>query len=142
MSGSAQSCSHDRGRFPTSRLADPGNPAPHLVFADWLEERGDPFGEFIRLEVPELAGMEEDNPRKGKLRRRVNLLLLEHRLAWSARVPILLEEWRSTLPARVQRNVPATQGRDSMSNLRILDSDCLFLAGDHLVRGRRSCFGF
>lgn len=30
--------------------ADPDADAPRLIFADWLEERGDPLGEFIRLQ--------------------------------------------------------------------------------------------
>ena len=30
--------------------AAPGDPCPKLVFADWLEEQGDPRAEFIRLQ--------------------------------------------------------------------------------------------
>jgi carbon storage regulator len=29
--------------------ASPGDEATRLVYADWLEERGDPLGEFLRL---------------------------------------------------------------------------------------------
>ena len=28
----------------------PNNDVPRLIFADWLEERGDPRGEFIRVQ--------------------------------------------------------------------------------------------
>lgn len=35
-------------------LAAPGDDGPRLVYADWLEERGDPRGEFIRIQC-ELA---------------------------------------------------------------------------------------
>jgi uncharacterized protein (TIGR02996 family) len=35
-------------------LADPDSTEPRLVYADWLDERGDPRGEFIRLQM-ELA---------------------------------------------------------------------------------------
>jgi uncharacterized protein (TIGR02996 family) len=35
-------------------LAEPGDDAPRLIYADWLEERGNPRAEFIRLQV-ELA---------------------------------------------------------------------------------------
>ncbi|MEK6236070.1 MAG: TIGR02996 domain-containing protein, partial [Planctomycetales bacterium] len=31
-------------------VANPGDPAPRLIFADWLEERGDPRAEVIRLQ--------------------------------------------------------------------------------------------
>src|SRR3954447_19705135 len=29
-------------------LADPTDPTPRLIYADWLEERGDPRGEYLR----------------------------------------------------------------------------------------------
>ena len=35
-------------------LAAPDDDTPRLIYADWLEERGDLRGEFIRLQV-ELA---------------------------------------------------------------------------------------
>ena len=37
-------------------VADPDNSLPRLVFADWLDEQGDPRGELIRVEA-ELAAM-------------------------------------------------------------------------------------
>jgi uncharacterized protein (TIGR02996 family) len=41
-------------------LADPLNDGPRLVYADWLDERGDPRGEFIRVQCeltnPERCG--------------------------------------------------------------------------------------
>jgi uncharacterized protein (TIGR02996 family) len=36
-------------------LAAPEDPAPRLVYADWLEERGDPRGEYLRLTVADGA---------------------------------------------------------------------------------------
>lgn len=44
--------------FIAAILADPDNDQPRLVYADWLEEQGDPDGrgEFIRVQV-ELAKM-------------------------------------------------------------------------------------
>lgn len=39
--------------------ADPSDPVPRLVFADWLEERDDPRGELIRIHC-ELAEMPHD----------------------------------------------------------------------------------
>jgi uncharacterized protein (TIGR02996 family) len=32
-------------------LSEPGEDAPRLVYADWLEEQGDPLGEVVRLQV-------------------------------------------------------------------------------------------
>jgi uncharacterized protein (TIGR02996 family) len=44
--------------FLTAILAEPDSDAPRLVYADWLDERGDPHGELIRLQcapLPEAA---------------------------------------------------------------------------------------
>ncbi len=32
-------------------LSEPGEDAPRLVYADWLEEQGDPLGELVRLQL-------------------------------------------------------------------------------------------
>jgi uncharacterized protein (TIGR02996 family) len=42
-------------------LRDPDDEAVRLVYADWLEERGDPRGEFIRVQC-ELARMDAARP--------------------------------------------------------------------------------
>jgi uncharacterized protein (TIGR02996 family) len=44
-------------------LAEPDDDAPRLIYADWLEERGDPRAEFIRVQV-ELAAMAQPIERK------------------------------------------------------------------------------
>ena len=31
-------------------IENPDDDAPRLLYADWLEERGDPRGEFIRVQ--------------------------------------------------------------------------------------------
>jgi uncharacterized protein (TIGR02996 family) len=40
----------DDSQFLAAIAADPRDAALRQVYADWLEERGDPRGEFIRLE--------------------------------------------------------------------------------------------
>src|SRR5690349_9754543 len=35
--------------FLTAIAEDPADPAPRLVFADWLEEHGDPRADLVRL---------------------------------------------------------------------------------------------
>jgi uncharacterized protein (TIGR02996 family) len=37
--------------FVDAILAEPSDDAPRLIYADWLEERGDPRAEFIRVQV-------------------------------------------------------------------------------------------
>ena len=46
---------------------------PRLIYADYLEERGDPRGEFIRLQV-ELAQTPADDPDGELLEREAKLL--------------------------------------------------------------------
>src|SRR5262249_45444097 len=57
---------------------EPDDDAVRLIFADWLEERGDPRGEFIRLQCA-LAGMAEEDERRPALNDRPGKLLRQHR---------------------------------------------------------------
>lgn len=41
----------EREAFIVAINADLTNDFPRLMFADWLDERGDPLGEFIRLQI-------------------------------------------------------------------------------------------
>ena len=51
-------------------IADhPDDNLPRLIFADWLEEQGDPRSELIRVQC-RLQGMEEDDPEYTALKRR------------------------------------------------------------------------
>src|SRR5262245_9632541 len=59
----------------------PDDDGPRLIFADWLEERGDPRGEFIRLQCA-LARTDEDDPRRADLIRREQELLRQHKEVW------------------------------------------------------------
>lgn len=70
-------------------LASPDDDAPRLVYADWLQERGDPRGELIAIQV-ELAVMRRDpsgdwaRPAHAQARiARENALLREHLATWA-----------------------------------------------------------
>jgi uncharacterized protein (TIGR02996 family) len=56
--------------------ADPADLAARAVFADWLQERGDPRGEFIALQLARVAGQPGDPARERKL-------LADHGRAWA-----------------------------------------------------------
>jgi uncharacterized protein (TIGR02996 family) len=60
---------------------EPEDDAVRLIFADWLEERGNPRGEFIRIQCA-LAGMAEDDERRGGLEERAEKLLRQHEPRW------------------------------------------------------------
>ncbi|MEK6235019.1 MAG: TIGR02996 domain-containing protein, partial [Planctomycetales bacterium] len=65
---------------------NPLDDAPRLIFADWLEERGDVRGEFIRLQC-DLESMMEHHPRRGKAKWKVNQLIKKHGKTWASNLP-------------------------------------------------------
>lgn len=80
---------HDsRDAFLNEIIAHPSEDAPRLVFADWLEEHGDPRGEFIRVQC-QLAGIEPDDPLLDKLSDRESSLLTQFGDQWREDLP----EW-------------------------------------------------
>ena len=92
-------------------LAEPDDDAPRLVYADWLEEHGDPArAEFIRLQC-EWAALPEGHPQQAKLIRRWRDLLEPRHAAWQKVLPEWLRKetvgFRRGFPDHV--NFPATE---------------------------------
>src|SRR5437660_107995 len=81
----------DEAAFLDAIIADPDDDALRLIFADWLDEQGDPRGEFIRVQI-ELAGMSEDDPRLAPLAERERELLRLHKTAWLGPVGRIADE--------------------------------------------------
>jgi uncharacterized protein (TIGR02996 family) len=71
----------DHEAFVEAIADDPDDDAPRLVYADWLEERGDPHGELIRVQCA-LATMGKDDPRREELQPRERQLVTIVRRAW------------------------------------------------------------
>src|SRR5262245_43085265 len=68
-------------------LADPDDDAPRLIYADWLDERGQPErAEFIRLQV-EHARLSKHAPRRQVLDRLATRLFDRHGADWVAELP-------------------------------------------------------
>jgi uncharacterized protein (TIGR02996 family) len=61
--------------------AQPGDDTTRLVYADWLEERGDPRGAYLRWEV-KLAALEESDPRYPSLERELLLMRFDLDPGW------------------------------------------------------------
>jgi uncharacterized protein (TIGR02996 family) len=62
--------------------AEPDDDAPRLVYADWLEENGQPErAEFIRVQI-ELASLTRPSPRRQRLLKRQGDLLILYRAEW------------------------------------------------------------
>src|SRR5436190_21455440 len=67
-------------------VTHPGDDAPRLVFADWLDEHGEADrAEFIRLQCRHGQGGQGDRARL----RREGDLLTRHEAAWRAELPAL-----------------------------------------------------
>jgi uncharacterized protein (TIGR02996 family) len=73
--------------------AAPDDDLPRLVFADYLDETGDPArAEFIRVQC-ELATLPDHDPRRRALEDREHDLLNEHEPEWCETEPSWAQEW-------------------------------------------------
>jgi uncharacterized protein (TIGR02996 family) len=72
---------NDRESFLQAIRANPDDDHLRLIYADWLEERGDPRGEFIRVQI-ELMKPELDPERQKELVFRQEELIHAHRTEW------------------------------------------------------------
>lgn len=74
--------------------SEPDDLAHRLVYADYLEEHGDPDrAEFIRLQI-EREGLHPAEPRRRQCLAREAELLARHETAWSAEVRPWVKRWR------------------------------------------------
>jgi uncharacterized protein (TIGR02996 family) len=74
---------HDASAFLRTIAAAPDDDAPRLVYADWLEDRGDPRGAFIRVQCA-LAALPPDDPRRPDLEDAERRLRAAHAANWTA----------------------------------------------------------
>src|SRR5262245_25362518 len=74
----------DAGPFLSAIHEAPHNDQPRLVYADWLDKRGDPRGEFIRVQY-ELERPDAREDLLPDLRERE--LLGRHGVAWRSELP-------------------------------------------------------
>jgi uncharacterized protein (TIGR02996 family) len=86
----------DAEAFLQAILADPDADGPRLVYADWLDEHGDPVrAEFIRTQIA-LARMREDDPRRPALASREEALQPAVREGW-------IRDYPDVVPDRLRR---------------------------------------
>jgi uncharacterized protein (TIGR02996 family) len=91
---------------------DPQDDETRLIFADWLDERDDPRGEFFRLQT-ELADWVPDLERRQSLHQRCAELLARHGRDWLGQLSDLCEEivWERGQP-HVAISIPALLGSE------------------------------
>jgi uncharacterized protein (TIGR02996 family) len=73
-------------------IESPGDDTVRLVYADWLEEQGDPRGEFIRVQC-RLATMAADDRGRPSLEELEHQLLERHQEVWLGPLRPLLNRW-------------------------------------------------
>lgn len=73
-------------------IENPNDDTPRLIYADWLDERGDPRGEFIRVQCL-LASMSASDERRLPLEQLERQLLERHQDAWLGSLRPLLARW-------------------------------------------------
>src|SRR5258708_673203 len=94
---------HEDAAFLRAIREHPDDDAPRLVYADWLDARGDQRGEFIRLQC-ELDQLPTGDPTRPERRRREKALLAAHHCEWEAPLNRLGAEhvdFHRGLPSRV-----------------------------------------
>jgi len=76
----------DHEHFLAEIVQTPDLDDPRLVYADYLEERGDPRAEFIRVQCDLAAGASTPDQRT-RLQQREAALLKDHQHQWTQRLP-------------------------------------------------------
>lgn len=74
-----------------SVVDDPQNDQPRLLFADWMDESGDPRGDFIRMQL-DLANSEMYEVERRERVNQVSILLDQNRSRWNGPVHRYLGE--------------------------------------------------
>lgn len=92
--------SKDCEPFIASILEEPDSAASYLVFADWLEEKGDPRAEFIRLQW-QLEEPSSTSEERKQLKTREKELLSSHSGEWLG--PLADELVHGILPENMRR---------------------------------------
>lgn len=100
--------------FIRALIEAPDDDELRLVFADWLEERDDPRGEFVRIQV-ERARQGQDELRQARNWLREQELLAAHEKAWVAPLRPWAREWRFVRGfvewVRIEAEVVLAEGR-------------------------------
>ncbi|HEY1378919.1 MAG TPA: TIGR02996 domain-containing protein [Gemmataceae bacterium] len=118
-------------------LADPDADGPRLVYADWLDDQGQPArAEFVRVQCA-LAALLPDDPRAAALHARADVLLEQHRVAWSGPLAGLATRWdfRRGFPevVRMEARVFLARGEELFAAVPVRHVELLDAAA-HLPR--------
>jgi uncharacterized protein (TIGR02996 family) len=141
-----------REDFPFLRaiVNQPDDDALRLIYADWLEDRGDPRAEFLRLEVELHQLGKSDKTRKAALQKRMNDLQRQLDARWVTRMwggrnrfqgirqeLVFLDEGKGLLEVRggQEETVLLVEGKPVALNW----DDCCGSIGQYLVFTGHTC---
>jgi uncharacterized protein (TIGR02996 family) len=82
----------DEAAFLRTIAAAPADDAPRLVYADWLDDRGDPRGTFVRVQCA-LATLPADDLRRHDLEEIAHRLLAAHAAEWTRDIAGRVSGW-------------------------------------------------
>jgi uncharacterized protein (TIGR02996 family) len=94
----------------------PAEDAPRLAYADWLEKRGDPLGEFVRIQCVRSAPSNPD-AKSQNLKAREQELLKAHGEQWLGPLRQIGEDWRFERGFVAAGNVDARRFKDEAGSL-------------------------
>src|SRR5947209_1378755 len=114
-------------------LADPDADGPRLLYADWLDERGDAArAEFIRVQCA-LAALPADDARRPALQARGDVLLEQNRFAWGAPLRGLAVQWDFgrgfPVSARLEAKVFFARAEELFASVPVRHVDLLDVSG-------------
>jgi uncharacterized protein (TIGR02996 family) len=134
---------NDERPFLQAILEQPNDDARKLAYADWLEERGDPRGEYLRLMMKvrqERIVTPEQQQRHQELSAKLAELRTESRRPWSERSGPLRATWRrveeiesqlAELSRQIRQSIPARLQELSTT----LDPNWLAVVSDPEIEG-------
>jgi uncharacterized protein (TIGR02996 family) len=110
----------DDDPFLRAIIAKPGDDAPRLVYADWLDENGRPErAEFIRVQLA-LARLPDGDPLRSELQGRERELLARHEHEWTRPLQGLVVGWTFRRGFVEEVFVSGTVTPDLLRELRFL----------------------
>lgn len=126
-----------RQRTPFLRdiAANSRDDAPRLIYADWLEERGDAQGEFIRIQCELASNAQLDLRQRNDLRARELQLHRQFGKGWASELRGLVKKWYyergMVTGVRIDSAAFLQFGKDLLKSQPIIDVD-FWNAFEHL----------
>jgi uncharacterized protein (TIGR02996 family) len=115
---------NEEDAFVQNIVANPQDAKLKLVYADWLEERGDSRSKYLRLDV-EFSQISEQEPRYAEFREQLHAFQQSTDAAWRQQVGFrydaILERYSPEYKEHVIKQVRQAAGLDLFNALRLVN---------------------